>query len=139
MYLDNFDNLFQGLNPKAIVLYLGGNDLSLGLSAKEIIYQIRDFILIIHKKFPKTRILNISIKPSYEREKQLGVIKDINQGILDLSSNLDYLHQIKLHETLIDDNKKIRGDVLLQDGLHLNTIGYEILKSHVNKALKKYL
>lgn len=135
----NFDNLFQGLDPKAIVLYLGGNDLSLGLSAKQIIDQIKDFILSIHKKFPKTRILNISIKPSYEREKQLEVIKDINQGILDLSSNLDYLHQIKLHETLIDDNKKIRGDVLLQDGLHLNTIGYEILKSHVNKALKKYL
>ena len=135
----NFENLFQDLKPKAIVLYLGGNDLSLGLSAKEIINQIQAFILGIHQKFPKTKIFNISIKPSFEREKQLGAIKSINKGILCLSSNLDYLHQINLYESLIDDNKKIRGDVLLQDGLHLNKNGYKILKSHINKALKKYL
>lgn len=135
----NFENLFQGLKPKAIVLYLGGNDISLGLSAKEIINQIQAFIFNIHEKFPETKIFNISIKPSYEREKQLGVIKAINEGILDLSSKLDYLHQVKIYEALIDNNKKICGDLFLQDGLHLNKIGYKILKLELNRVLKKYL
>ena len=48
----NFENLFQGLQPKAIILYLGGNDLTLGLSTIEIVNQIRIFIQMIHQNFP---------------------------------------------------------------------------------------
>ncbi len=44
---------------------------------------------------------------------------------------------IQLFEALLDENQQIRSDVLLQDGLHLNKIGYEILKSQVDKVLKK--
>ena len=135
----NFENLFQGLQPKAIILYLGGNDLTLGLSAIEIVNQIRIFIQMIHQKFPSTTIFNVSIKPSFERQELLEVIQQINQGTLELSMQLYYLNQVKLYEALIDQNQQIRSDVLLQDGLHLNKLGYEILKSQVGKSLKKYL
>jgi lysophospholipase L1-like esterase len=50
-----------------------------------------------------------------------------------------HLHHIKLYEALINGNEQIRSDVLLQDGLHLNKLGYEILKSQVDVALKKHL
>jgi lysophospholipase L1-like esterase len=56
-----------------------------------------------------------------------------------MSMRSPYLHQIKLYEALIDQNQQIRSDVLLQDGLHLNKLGYEILKSLVTKALEKHL
>ena len=135
----HFETLFQGLQPKAIVLYLGGNDLSLGLSAREIIDQIRTFIEIIHQKFPSAIIFNISIKPSFERQELLEVIQHINQEVLEMSMQSPYFHQIKLYEALIDQKQQIRSDVLLQDGLHLNKLGYEILKSRVNKALEKHL
>ena len=59
--------------------------------------------------------------------------------MLELSMQLCYLNQVKLYEALIDQNQQIRSDVLLQDGLHLNKLGYEILKSQVGKSLKKYL
>ena len=134
----HFETLFQGLQPKAIVLYLGGNDLSLGLSAWEVIDQIRTFIEFVHQKFPSAIIFNISIKPSFERQELLEVIQYINQAVLEMSMRLPYLHQIKLYESLIDKNQQIRSDVLLQDGLHLNKLGYEILKSQVNKALEKH-
>ena len=134
----HFKTLFQGLQPKAIVLYLGGNDLSLGLSAREVIDQIRTFIEFVHQKFPSVIIFNISIKPSFERQELLEVIQHINQALLEMSTRLPYLYQIKLYESLIDQNQQIRSDVLLQDGLHLNKLGYEILKSQVNKALEKH-
>jgi lysophospholipase L1-like esterase len=135
----HFKTLFQGLQPKAIVLYLGGNDLSLGLSAREIIDQIRAFIEMVHRKFPSAIIFNISIKPSFERQELLELIQQINQGVLEISMQSPYFHQIKLYEALIDQNHQIRSDVLLQDGLHLNKLGYEILKSQVNKAFEKRL
>ena len=142
-YIDSlsnyFENLFKDLKPKAIVLYMGGNDLSLGLSAREIIDKIRIFIEMIHLKFPSTIIFNISIKPSFERHELLEVIQQINQQVLEMSMRLPYLHQIKLYEALLEKNQQIRSDVLLQDGLHLNKVGYEILKSKVGEALKKHL
>ena len=132
---NNFENLFEGLQPKAIVLYLGGNDLTLGLSASEIVAQIRVFVQRIHQKFPSTTIFNVSLKPSFERQELLEVIQQINQGMLELSMQLSYLHQVKFYELLIDQNQQIRTDVLLQDGLHLNSLGYQILKKQVSKAL----
>ena len=135
----HFETLFQGLQPKAIVLYLGGNDLSLDLPVKEIIDQIGAFVGLVHQKFPTAIIFIISIKPSFERQELLEVIQQINHGVLELSLQLPYLYQIKLYEALLDENEKIRSDVLLQDGLHLNKLGYEILKSQVEKALKNHL
>ena len=132
---NNFENLFQGLQPKAIVLYLGGNDLTLGLSASEIVAQIRVFLQRIHHKFPSTIIFNVSLKPSFERQELLEVIQQINQGMLELSMQLSYLHQVNFYEFLLDQNQQIRTDVLLQDGLHLNSLGYQILKKQVGKAL----
>jgi len=135
----HFETLFQGLQPKAIVLYLGGNDLSLNLSVKEIIDQIGAFVGLVHQKFPSTIIFSISIKPSFERQDLLEVIKQINQGTFALSMQLPYLYQVQLYEALLDENQQIRSDVLLRDGLHLNKLGYQILKSQVNKALEKHL
>ena len=132
---NNFENLFQRLQPKAIVLYLGGNDLTLGLSASEIVEQIRVFVQRIHIKFPSTTIFNVSLKPSFERQELLEVIQQINQGMLELSMQLSYLNQVKFYEFLLDQNQQIRTDVLLQDGLHLNSLGYQILKKQVGKAL----
>ena len=135
----NFENLFQGLHPKAIVLYLGGNDLSFSLSSKEIIDQIGLFVEMVHQKFPSTKIFNISIKPYFERQELLDVIQQINQGTFALSMQFTYLHQIHLYEALIDENHQIRSDLFLQDGLHLNKIGYGVLKSQVDRALRKHL
>ena len=111
----NFENLFQGLQPKAIILYLGGNDLTLGLSAIEIVNQIRIFIQMIHQKFPSTTIFNVSIKPSFERQELLEVIQQINQGMLELSMQFYYLHQVKLYLMKIKLILMIRKKMIFLD------------------------
>ena len=55
-----------------------GNDLSLNYDANKIVEMIRSLIFRIHKKFPESKIINIGIKPSFERQKDLEVIKQIN-------------------------------------------------------------
>ena len=70
----NFENLFKSLNPKYIITYLGGNDLTLGYSAKKISLKIIDFFKKVNKKFPNTLIINLSIKPSFERIKDIGEV-----------------------------------------------------------------
>jgi lysophospholipase L1-like esterase len=131
-----FEHLFDGLAPQNIMLYLGGNDLTLGFDADRIVADITSFVQMIHNKFPETNIYNIAIKPSFERESELTEIRGINDGVQALSDKLPYLHQLGLYEKLMDDNR-IRRDVLLQDGLHLNEKGYKALTALVLAALER--
>ena len=131
-----FDVLFSKIQPKSIVLYLGGNDLTLGYSSSKIVDEILSFIKRIHSKFPKTDIYNISIKPSLERTGQLDKIKMINHRLKTRTDSLEYFHQIDFYQSLILNNK-IRKDHFLQDGLHLNSKGYEVLKNCLNQSLSQ--
>lgn len=131
-----FDVLFSKIQPKSIVLYLGGNDLTLGYSSSKIVDEILSFIKRIHSKFPKTDIYNISIKPSLERAGQLDKIKMINHRLKTRTDSLEYFHQIDFYQSLILNNK-IRKDHFLQDGLHLNSNGYEVLKNCLNQSLSQ--
>lgn len=132
-----FDTLFEDLRPKVIFLYLGGNDLTLGFSADKIISEISSFIAMIHEKFPETVIYNISIKPSFERKKDLMVIEDINSGVTQLANTLPHFNQLGLYEHLIGQDNQIIKEVFLQDGLHLNALGYKLLKKLALEALEK--
>ena len=131
---DYFEELFPDLNPKAIVLYLGGNDLTLGYSAKKIAEEIVLFLDKIHKKFPDAKIYNIAIKPSLERENELTKIKEINTRLEAISQTLPYLYQIDFYQKMIRDNS-IRKELFLQDGLHLNADGYKVLKGAIEENL----
>ena len=130
-----FETLFNFSCPKAIVLYLGGNDLSLNYNANQIVEMIRSLIFRIHEKFPESKIINIGIKPSFERQKDLKVIKQINHRMREFSSNISYLNQVDLFEGLMT-NGKIDKKYFLQDGLHLNKQGYIVLNKLLHAELK---
>ena len=130
----NFPLLINFQNPRAIVIYLGGNDLNLNLSPREIIFKIKIFIEKINRKFPNTTIGYISIKPSLERKNKLLDIKEINKGVKLLAKYLPNLIYINIYDRLLDKGK-VTSKFLLQDGLHLNKKGYKILTNAVKEKL----
>ena len=130
----NFNTLFKFKKPKIIAIYLGGNDLNLGIGVDFITKKIIDFILKINKKYPDSTIGYISIKPSLERKDKLDEIILINDSILKFSKNFNKLVYIDIFHKLLEKGN-VTGKYLLQDGLHLNSEGYEILVKSVKKAL----
>ena len=130
----NFNLLINFLNPKAIVIYLGGNDLNLNLSPREIIFKIKKFIEKIYNKYPDTNIGYITIKPSLEREKKLSDIKKINEGVKLITDDFPNFIYIDIYERLLV-NGKVTSKFLLQDGLHLNKKGYKILTQAVKEKI----
>ena len=110
------------------MLYLGGNDLNLGYSAEKIVEMIAEFIAIISEKFPQTLLFNISIKPSLERIDKLEKIQKINQLMYDLSQKEPLLEQVNFYNSIFK-NGRIEKKFFLQDGLHLNASGYNVLKT----------
>ena len=130
----HFDRLFTFESPKVIVLYLGGNDLSLGWTAVKIVNKIKILIEKIHCKFPTTTIINLSIKPSLERVDQMEKIIGINCAMAVFAKNTTFLKQIDFFDALMQ-GKIVNPYFFLQDGLHLNKYGYKVLKNHLTPYL----
>ena len=130
----NFEVLMNFAKPKAIIIYLGGNDLNLNLTPREIIFKIRKFIQKVNQKYPNAIIGYITIKPSIERKKRIEDIKKINNGVKKISNNLSYLLYIDVYNKLLDKGK-VTSKFLLQDGLHLNKAGYKILVDAVKEKI----
>ena len=131
----NFNLLINFLNPKAIVIYLGGNDLNLNLSPEEIIFKIKKFVEKINEKYPNTNIGYITIKPSVERKNKLSDIKKINKGVKLIANDFPNLVYINVYNKLLDKGK-VTSKFLLQDGLHLNKEGYKVLTRAVKEKIK---
>ena len=131
----NFNLLINFLNPKAIVIYLGGNDLNLSLSPEEVIFKIKKFVEKINEKYPNTNIGYITIKPSVERKNKLSDIKKINKGVKLIANNFPNLVYIDVYNKLLDKGK-VTSKFLLQDGLHLNKEGYKVLTRAVKEKIK---
>lgn len=131
----NFNLLINFLNPKAIVIYLGGNDLNLSLSPEQIIFKIKKFIEKINEKYPNTNIGYITIKPSVERKKKLSDIKKINKGVKLIANDFPNLVYIDVYNKLLDKGE-VTSRFLLQDGLHLNKEGYKVLTRAVKEKIK---
>ena len=131
----NFNLLINFLNPKAIVIYLGGNDLNLSLSPEQIIFKIKKFIEKINEKYPNTNIGYITIKPSVERKKKLSDIKKINKGVKLIANDFPNLVYIDVYNKLLDKGE-VTSRFLLQDGLHLNKEGYKVLTRVVKEKIK---
>tara|TARA_B100000941_G_scaffold2393_1_gene1534 strand:- start:222 stop:1610 length:1389 start_codon:yes stop_codon:yes gene_type:complete len=132
----NFLRLFHKLNPKIIVLYLGGNDLNYELSPEKIYCQIQDFVGLIIKKFPETHIIYMSIKPSFERINKIDEIKKINLLMQQFCGVNKQMAYVDFYNELLKGSKP-DSSFFLQDGLHLNEKGYDIIEKELSWAITK--
>ena len=134
----NFSRLFRKIKPSVIVLYLGGNDLTLGYSAEKIVKKIRKFLELVFKNYPNIKIINMSIKPSFERINDIKKIEKINSLMTAESSRNKGLIQLNFYEKIINKGV-INQSLYLRDGLHFNDLGYKILVNEVKLALKNII
>ena len=134
-----FETLFSEINPFAIILYVGGNDISLGYSIEEINELFKTLLRRIKSKFPNTNILCVSIKPSRHRINYIEKIKALNQlmecEVIKIKNSI----YIDIFDSFFDENNKIIDSYFLTDKLHLSTNGYKIWKDEIYAAIKKKL
>ena len=134
----NFSRLFRKIKPSVIVLYLGGNDLTLGYSAEKVVKKIKKFLELVFKNYPNIKIINMSIKPSFERINDIKKIEKINSLMTAESSRNKNLIQLNFYEKIINKGV-INQSLYLRDGLHFNDLGYKILVNEVKLALKNII
>ncbi len=128
------DALILKYHPWKVFIYEGDNDLSAGKKPGQIRRDTEEIIRTINSIYPETRIVLISAKPSLSRWKLKGKYLRLNrkfQRISHRDSSVDYAN---IWDTMLLEGK-VRPDIFLEDGLHMNNKGYELWYP----VIKKYV
>jgi lysophospholipase L1-like esterase len=123
--------------PKVIVFYAGDNDVAAGKSARQVFDDYKQFVKLVHKKLPGTRIIYIGIKPSRSRWSLWPVMNEANDMIRDFSEKDGLLYYFDSATPLLGNDGKPDAGLFREDQLHLNNKGYDAWTRLLQPVIKK--
>jgi lysophospholipase L1-like esterase len=139
----------DGVNPKAVVLMAGTNNLreerdrkadSEAAQVEEVVSGLRAVLVVIHAKAPAAKVVLMGITPRKDRSgapAYVATIRKINQRLAELADGKG-VRFIDLSDRLGDaDGKPLDG--MTVDGLHLSAKGYQIWADALKPVLTEIL
>jgi lysophospholipase L1-like esterase len=135
-----FDRIVAPVRPSIIVMYAGDNDIAGGKSPETIQRDFTSFVDKVHKELPDCRkVVYVAIKPSVKRWALADKAQDANRRIRETcEQDAGRLQFLDIWTPMLDAKGMPRPDLLVEDGLHMNTAGYQIwndaLRSHLTEA-----
>lgn len=120
--------------PKKVFIYEGDNDISEGKNTKEIMQDISKIIGKIRAQDATTEIVLIAAKPSISRWNLKRDYKRLNRKFRKLSRRDVQMNYADIWKPMLN-NRKVKEDLFIEDGLHMNAKGYDIWYN----ALKAYV
>ena len=137
---DLLDRLDTAIGRSAgIFILVGTNDLTLGVSLREIVGNVRALLGEIERRAPATRVVVQSVMPRTRRYRDdLHRLNRAYQALVAEASN--HVEYLDLWPALADEDGQLRKE-LTEEGvrLHLNGAGYaawvDVLRPHVARAL----
>lgn len=131
-------SLYQ-VNPKVVVLLIGGNDVLAGKNIEYILHNISRIILQIRANLPNTKILIQSFYPlalNYARHNK--TMQELNVLVKQLASifNVTYLD---VYSSLVDQSTSELNLTYTPDSVHLTSSGYEVVTKILRPAIDSLL
>lgn len=129
------DRIILPYRPAVVVVYAGDNDIAAGKSPELVADDFKALVKAIHTGLPTARIIYISIKPSTARWKLVDNIRAANTLIHRHCLHDSRLAFVDLFPSMLGEDGLPRGELLVQDGLHLSPAGYALWTSLVKPAI----
>jgi lysophospholipase L1-like esterase len=117
--------------PKTVVFYAGGNDLASGRSPKQVAADFATFC----KAVPEPRILFVSVRPSPARWGLFDGETETNRLVKAMCERDPRLKYVDAVPAMLGADGQPRPELFVEDRLHLNAEGYEVLTTVVGDAL----
>ncbi|MFD0797011.1 SGNH/GDSL hydrolase family protein [Maribacter chungangensis] len=111
--------------PKQVFIYEGDNDLSAKKRPKEIIATTHEIIREIHKNKADTKIVLMAAKPSISRWSLRSKYKRLNRKFKKMGAKNPLLTYADVWSPMLN-GRKLKTDLFLEDGLHMNDKGYAL-------------
>jgi lysophospholipase L1-like esterase len=125
--------------PKLIVLYAGENDLVSGKSVERVFSDFRQFIFLMRKNLPKTRLIVVSVKPSPSRWNYVAQFTELNRLMKAETERDKHLFFADVWTPMLDENGDPKKEIFLGDRLHMNPEGYKISRETLYQPIRKGL
>jgi lysophospholipase L1-like esterase len=122
--------------PRVVVLYAGDNDLAAGRTPEQVFADFKEYVAIVHRDLPSTRVAFIAIKPSPLRENIMDKGRATNQLIRDYIATDARLTYVDVFTPMLDSSGRPRRELFLEDGLHMNAKGYAIWRDLVAPVIR---
>lgn len=119
------EELIFRFNPKKVFIYEGDNDIVQKKSTKEIIETTQEIISNIKKRDSSVQVILISAKPSIARWHLKRKYKRLNRQFQKISRKLSSVEYADVWSAMLN-GKKVKQDMFIGDGLHMNNKGYEL-------------
>ncbi len=135
------DRIVLPYRPSLIVFYAGDNDLAMGVEPAEVLNRFQAFVQTLRAKGSMAPIVFIGIKPSLARWRLIDKIRQANRLIREWAeNNADRtVYFLDIESAMLDGQGLPRGDLLREDGLHLNDRGYAIWNDLLHKKIGQIL
>lgn len=133
--LYKMERLVFPLNPRAIVLYAGENDLDHGTDPEVIPDLYDQFAGRVADCLGPVPIVFISIKPSVARAAMTGKIRRANGLIFRALPRWPHTSFLDVFPLMLDGEGRARRELFTGDGLHMSRAGYQLWTSQVRPML----
>ncbi len=129
------DELILLFNPYKVFIYEGDNDIAVNKRPKDIVNTTLEIIKRIRDKNRDTQIILLAAKPSIIRWSLKHKYKNLNRKFKRLCKKDNLLQFADVWKPMLQ-GRKLKKDIFEEDGLHMNSKGYEIwytvIKSFIN-------
>lgn len=132
-----YDKLIGKYNPDIIFIYEGDNDIAYGKKPSEILKDAKTLLSKVRKDFKDIPVVFISVKPSIKRWELNKKYIATNKKLAKLCKKEKNVWYIDVWDIMLDKNGKLKKDLFLEDGLHMNAEGYNLWKDVINKKLSE--
>lgn len=131
-----FDRIVVPYKPRLIVLREGGNDMTSGRTAEQLLADLKAFVAEAHEKLPGTPIAIFSLNPNPARWNQAEKRKAANVLLKAYVEGEKGLSLIEIWDQFLGPDGKPREDLFGKDRLHNNAAGNKIYADAVRPYLK---
>ena len=120
-----YQELILQYNPKKVFIYEGDNDVASKKRTKDIIANTQQIVSKIKENNNATQVIIIAAKPSIARWNLKRRYRRLNKAFEKLCEQDSSLEYANVWDIMLD-GKKVRQDIFIGDGLHMNSKGYDL-------------
>ncbi len=133
----HLNSLVLKYNPVRVFIYEGDNDINAGKRPKSILETMERIVETIQNQPSNPDIVLISAKPSISRWRLRGKYRRLNRKLDKFAESMEKVYFADVWHPMLD-GKKLKRNLFISDGLHMNKMGYDIwsdvLKDFVNEV-----
>ena len=130
-------DLIIPVDPIAVVLYAGENDLAAGATPEQVLADFKRFVSDMRRALPDIPIAFMSIKPSPARWALRESMHKTNELVKASIAGGKNLWYVDVAGALLDKGGVVRPELFLPDRLHLNAEGYRLWAEILKPPLKE--